>query len=421
MGDSVRNNRILFFGVPAYGHVFSNVWLAKRLHEEGFQVIYYSLEPFRRVLEANGCEFRAYPIDREALDLSDGEKILKLYRLILQYTEDMLPELLRDARNASPCAVIFDSLALWGRAIARLLSVPSVSFYSIAAIDWKSGAGMTAYADGFLAGFFRYAGELPRALRLRRRLKRKYNVPGLGLLPALMNKGDRNLCGYSRLFQPQGERFGAEYRFLGPLSVHRNVVEENDFALPEKPFVYISLGTVFNRDEKLLKAVIEQFGAEDRPARESGAVRDSRNSGKWDYQVVLVRSPQAGEKPVVYPDNFIVKPFVNQNEILARASLFISAGGMNSIHEALYYGVPCLLCPQQGEQLLNAKRFEKLGFGRILRGTDTLRQEAEECMKLKNLWDEEKRRQMLRVSVRRTIAMFREFQESDFDVRDVDT
>ena len=48
-------------------------------------------------------------------------------------------------------------------------------------------------------------------------------------------------------------------------------------------------------------------------------------------------------------DNFfIIRPFVNQGEILKHADLFITAGGMNSIHEALYYGVPCLMCPQQG-------------------------------------------------------------------------
>lgn len=404
----MKNKIILFYGIPAYGHVLSNVYLANRLAEDGFKVIYYSLEPFRKVIEANGCEYRSYPIDWNALDLSDGEKILKLYRLILQYTLEMLPGLLKDARKLRPCAVIFESLALWGRAAGTLLSVPSFSFYSIAAIDWAGGKGLAAYAGGFLSGFLKYAGELPKALGLKAQLRREYRLTGLGLLPVLMNKGDYNLCGYSRLFQPEGNRFGAEYRFLGPLSVHRNAVETNDFVCPSKPFLYISLGTIFNQNEKLLKAITEQFGSDSQHY-----AKDHGDNGKWDYQVILVGSGDASEKNEAFPDNFIVQPFVNQSEILKRASLFITAGGVNSIHEALYYGVPCLLCPQQGEQFLNARRFEKLGFGRILRDTDNLRQEAKECMKLKKQWSEEKRRQMIRVSTKRTLELFRRLAEEN--------
>ena len=105
------------------------------------------------------------------------------------------------------------------------------------------------------------------------------------------------------------------------------------------------------------------------------------------------------EKTARLPDNFIVRPFVNQGEILKHASLFITAGGMNSIHEALYYGVPCLICPQQGEQLLNAKRFEAMGFGRRLRKKTDLYREAMAAMALKDTWSEEQRKEATAVHV----------------------
>jgi UDP:flavonoid glycosyltransferase YjiC (YdhE family) len=40
------------------------------------------------------------------------------------------------------------------------------------------------------------------------------------------------------------------------------------------------------------------------------------------------------------PANFIVQASVPQLEILQRAGLFITHGGMNSASEAMYYGVP---------------------------------------------------------------------------------
>lgn len=82
---------------------------------------------------------------------------------------------------------------------------------------------------------------------------------------------------------------------------------------------------------------------------------------------------------------------------MQRASLFITAGGMNSIHEALYYGVPCLMYPQQGEQYINARQFEQLGFGRILKDPSRLEQEMIQTMKLGRQWREQWRQEMLQI------------------------
>ncbi len=57
---------IFFYGIPAYGHLHSNLYLTGCLSAAGYRVVYYSMEPYRREIEANGCEFRAYPLDRDS-------------------------------------------------------------------------------------------------------------------------------------------------------------------------------------------------------------------------------------------------------------------------------------------------------------------------------------------------------------------
>lgn len=385
--ENIRGfRRILWYGIPAYGHVYSNLYLAKYLVEKGFYVIYYSMEEFRWDIEAHGCECRVYPIGEKELDLTDGQKIIKLYRLILQYTENMMPFLLEEAVQEQPCGVIFESLALWGRMVGQLLHVPSFSFYSIASIGRVAGKGYMEYMRGFSADFLSYAGELPQAWRIRNRIARKWNGRKLGMISVLMGNGDWNLMGYSRLFQPRGKQFGEKYRFLGPLALYRQETGNNDFVYPQGSMIYISLGTIFNQDERLIREVVKQFGSKKRNI--TGEHKDE------EYSVVMVWNRMDEEKKTEFPDNFIVRRFVNQKEVMRQACLFISAGGMNSIHEALYYGVPCLMCPQQGEQLLNARRFEKLGFGKILRNPDRLRKEAEAVMRLREKWDEKKRMEM---------------------------
>ena len=570
MEEHSDKGTLFFYGLPAYGHTLSNLYLAGRLAGAGFRVVYYSAEPFRENIEENGCEYRAYPMDWAALDLTDGERILKLYRLVLEYTWRMLPKLLEQAEEERPCGVIFDSLALWGRAVGQLRGVPSFAFYSIAAIDWtwgfpgvrggggapadsagspagfrkygseerregitagacappairkrgseeredgtavgacapparirkhsneecregiaadasgfyarirKSskekrrdgaatdapgatarlrkhshgertggrpakdraglsvglwkyghengdarrfpvspwGKGLGAYAPGFSADFLRYAGEIPGAAAYAKRLRKRYGLRDLGLLPVLMNRGDYNLCGYARLFQPGGRGFGGEYRFVGPLSVHRKIGQQNDFSCwgedVSTPLIYISLGTVFHRNEEFLRTVVEELGLRtgnrlaerlERTGGECPAGLGGRRSGGESFRVVLVWS---GDENRAFPENFTVRPFVNQNEILKHAALFITAGGMNSLHEALYFGVPCLMCPQQGEQRLNARRFERLGFGKILQDPRKLRREAWECMELKKGWDEKLRRRLTGVCVGKALEL----------------
>ena len=221
----------------------------------------------------------------------------------------MLPHLLAEAEKEKPYRVIFDSLALWGRAVGEIMKIPSCSFYSIAVMDRVGGKAFWAYASGFSASFLRYAGEFNRAM---------------------------------------------------------DVIQTNDFVCPDDRLIYISLGTVFNQDAGLLREILRQFGQKHPVDGEP-----YKNENSWN--VVMVwnmeragRNTDTRKDEWKHCDNFIIRPFVNQGEILKHADLFITAGGMNSIHEALYYGVPCLMCPQQGEQRLNAGQFEALGFGRIL-------------------------------------------------------
>lgn len=392
---------IVWYGIPAYGHTCSNLFLADALAKMGFRVLYYSMAPFREMIEANGCEYRAYPVLKKLPDLSDGKRILKLYRLLLEYTRNMLPSLLQEAERNTPCCVIFESLALWGRAVGFLRGIPSFSFYSIVAVRKVGESAFFEYGMGFWADFWRYIGEIPKAVSVRRQLKQNYGLPDLGLLPVLMNSGDYNLMGYTAHFQPDGKKFGKEYRFLGPLSAHRTVTETNDFTCPGGTLIYVSLGTIFHEDKRLLEELIKQFGeAGEEPI----------------YKIVMVTGEEGKDEDkdacvASLPANFIGRPFVNQLEILKRASLFISAGGMNSIHEALWCGVPCLLYPQQGEQLVNARRFEQMGFGRILKRIARLRTEAERAMQLRYTWDETLRAEMTAVHMEDVLPLFRRWQE----------
>jgi MGT family glycosyltransferase len=75
----------------------------------------------------------------------------------------------------------------------------------------------------------------------------------------------------------------------------------------------------------------------------------------------------AGELPLAdLPGRVVVRPWVPQLAILARADLFVTHGGANSVMEALAAGVPLLVSPVCNDQPIQAWFLERSGAGRRL-------------------------------------------------------
>jgi MGT family glycosyltransferase len=66
------------------------------------------------------------------------------------------------------------------------------------------------------------------------------------------------------------------------------------------------------------------------------------------------------------PANFVVLTQVPQLSVLQRARAFVTHGGMNSVSESLFYGVPLVVVPQMGEQAIVGRQVEQLGAGLCL-------------------------------------------------------
>jgi len=63
------------------------------------------------------------------------------------------------------------------------------------------------------------------------------------------------------------------------------------------------------------------------------------------------------------PGNFIVKNYVPQLKVLKKTDVFISHGGLNSVSEALYFGIPIIAIPQANDQPMVMKQLVGLGAG----------------------------------------------------------
>src|SRR5205807_4235702 len=135
------------------------------------------------------------------------------------------------------------------------------------------------------------------------------------------------------------------WRCIGPLMERTPRAE----ATGDRPLVYVCFGTSFNRRAEEFHAVIEALA--DEPV---------------DVLISTGKGPFSAADLEPLPANVVVRDFVPARDVLARASVHITHGGCNSVHESLLAGVPMLFMPQAFDQFPLADRIELLGAGRIV-------------------------------------------------------
>lgn len=335
---------ITLFSIPAAGHVNPSLPVTAELVRRGVRVTYYNTPEWRERIERTGATFRAYPPipDLERLLTSAGSTNFAYNaHLLIRQIDHLLPAVLEALRANPPDCLIYDSLAVWARAAGRLLGLRSAAFITTFALP--PGVIPPLPLSVVAPTLWYLLRETPAYLRTARLLRQRHQVRDVNLMNALMNLGDLNLVFTSETLQPLRDRLDASFRFVGPALGERH--DALDFALDERPLVYVSLGTINNHNVPFYRQCFAALG--DLPV-----------------QVVL----SAGRRTPLDalgtpPANFIVRPFVAQLEVLQRARAFVTHAGLNSVHEGLMFGVPLLLLPQQPEQSLVAAQVVRHGAG----------------------------------------------------------
>jgi len=354
---------IIFYGTPAYGHINPTLPIISELTKQGYSVVYYATEEFRLAIEKCGAEFRAYDFGDIEWTPQIGSRILELTEVVLRFTHEQLEALLKEACEVRPVLILHDTIAFWGRAIADTMGIKAASVNAIVTSYQYTGKAFRMYAARFTGASLLQLKSIRNIMRYKRELMKRYPIKNRKLLSILMNEEELNIFTYPRQVHPEGSQLKQRCFFLGPAAILRNDTYDMDDAYPSENLIYVSLGTVFNESISFYQSLFEAFA-------------DTK------YTVIVACGKLCEQlKKETVPPNVILKSYVNQKKIMEKAILFITAGGMNSICEAAVNGVPCLLYPQQGEQAINAKAFEKLGLGTIIRRGDNLLEDSE---KLRN-------------------------------------
>ena len=318
--------KILFINLPYYGHVLPTIGLVQELIKQGCEVTY--LMPFdweEKVVES-GAEFYGYDNHKKLSEqiknaYAVAEKIINNFDFIVYEQFFFLGKHLAEKYN-KPVARIFTAPVTNKELMQEYIS--SKGPLSIFKHKWITRAFTKDIAKGISLKTDNWLDEII------------YNPPKLNLVYTL------------REYQPYEEEFPEEqYKFLGA-SIYERRTEKFDIEKGKKPIIYISLGTVIKGAVSFFQNCIEAFREE-------------------DVEVIISVGKKFNiEKLKDVPLNIHIYKSVPQLEVLNISDVFITHGGMNSISEALVYGVPMVVIPFVSDQPVNARCIEKLGAGKKL-------------------------------------------------------
>ena len=154
----------------------------------------------------------------------------------------------------------------------------------------------------------------------------------------------------SKLFHLRSENTDDNCYFMGPYIEKRKKDENFKFQKDKnKKLIFISLGTIFNKNDNFYETCIEAF-------------KDSE-----EYQVIMSVGQFINMKQFTdTPKNISVFSYVPQTQLLPDVDIFITHGGLNSTQEGLSSGIPLIVIPQRYDQFDNARRVEQLEAGIFL-------------------------------------------------------
>jgi len=338
----------LFVNIQARGHINPTLPVVADLVDRGERVIYCLPPEDESLIRPTGASFRAVPNNLpEARERrGGGMSLAELPAATVRGAIRTLPRLLEIVAADQPSYVVYDAYCLAGRLLAQLAGLPAVATYATYAVNQQV---LFSEAFGRLSDPASVQSGLPGLEEAMEQLVAKFDVPAIGLLDLLVHSEPLNIAFLPREFQPAGETFDDRWVFVGPSLAPR----AETVALPLEhleggPVAYVSLGTVYNERPDFFRTVLEAFrGTEWRVVVATGEWVDPEALG-----------------PV--PDNVVLQPWVPQLEMLEKADVFVSHGGMNSTMEALASAVPLVVVPQQSEQRVTADRVRELGLGRRL-------------------------------------------------------
>ena len=334
--------RFLFTMHPAFGHFHSMVPLATAISEAGHEVAFATGKGFGPVVTRTGFAHFPCGLDHDgAIDIFEalpdssfgtGQRPVDGLQQLRSFIEDIGPkmadDLLKLVPDWRPDVIVRDPVEFGGYVAAECHGLPH------ATPIWATYIPAQALCPEAVTG-----------------LRRRYGLPDDPGLDTL----DRWLV--LDFMPPEWTAPGSPYppvahRFCSPpfdTSSADARLPDWVAVLPERPTVYATLGTTFNRSPDTFRAILA--------ALESEPVNLIMTVGR------SMEPQQFGPQP----ERIHIEQYIPQTLLLPHCDALVFHGGYNSLQSAFWHGLPVVVMPQgAGDNLPTGWRCAATGAGALI-------------------------------------------------------
>lgn len=344
-----RGSEIVFLLYPAYGHMTPALPVVAALVERGHRVTCFTSGHFAEKVRETGARVAIYDTDlcTSAADAASAEEVSRAPLRLLTETMATVPAIQRQVATR-PDLIVYDT-TLWapGRLMAHAWKVPTVQLSATVASNQHFS--LTRESQRYTAQIdLDHPAITEFPVRLRGYLE-THGFDDIDLEDFFVGGNEFTIVFVPRQFQPAGETFNHTYSFVGPTVgwFQRKAREWRPPSAASRT-VLITLGTTVNNRPDFFRTCVQAFA-------------------KTPWHVVLTLGNRFDLAELgALPPNIEAHSWIPHTQVLPHASLLICQGGMGSVMEALYFGVPVVSVPHHPEQHINARRLAELGLGRTL-------------------------------------------------------
>ncbi len=327
----VNSKKILFFTLPAYGHVSEIFFVIKKLAESNDVTVYTSdkfKDFFNTIPNLNIVTYGSVDTDfifsRNPIELS-----IYLNKISKEIIKNI------DISNLSPDMVFYDTYAVWGGEISKKINTKCISYSPSYSQNWSTflPASLDMPSLKYWVSIYKYGRKafLSKGFNTFRDFSK--------ILPAYAKK---HICLIPDVLQPKLSSNKSHIYAAPSLDVNHTLGSIKDV-------VYLSLGTLYLDKEILLK-YINIFK-------------------KLNLKTIVSAGTYAGELKEYQDENIKIFDFVDQKNVLSSAYLFVTHAGTNSVIESIGYSVPMICLPQAVDQYSFASLVQKNKFGEYFNQT----------------------------------------------------
>ena len=342
-----------FYNIPYHGHVNPTLPLMRELVNRGDEITYFSAPAFADRVRATGATHRNYANPDAFGQTRHVTHAIYQGALVAESAHVLLPEVLAAIEQEKPDYLLFDMSAPWGNIASRRYQIPAIACFPHLPFYWRTmidDPRVLRKVRRNIRPGFGYWRELQKQTL---KILRDHDLRNPADMNVLASSAELNIAFLTRYFQPYASHFDESYVYVGPTIETERHEDPMDITKQEgQKLIYIAVGTVYQANLQFFQHCM-------------AALADS------PYMVIMsIGKAVDPESLGQIPDNFTVAQYVPQLQVLQEADLFVTHGGMNSINEAVTFGVPMIVVPNTIEQSVNAARIEELRCGLYLDHTE---------------------------------------------------